>query len=58
MGIIKISVGFDEFKTLELGGTLIQNLETAIAIIRASKLSNVRLQHHLPNGNVDEWDNF
>jgi hypothetical protein len=58
MGRIEISVEFGEFKTLKLSDKLIQNLETAIAIVRASKLSNVQLRHHLPNGNVDEWDNF
>lgn len=58
MGRIEISIEFGRFYTLKIGDELIQNLETAIAIVRASKLSNVQLRHHLPSGSVDEWDNF
>jgi hypothetical protein len=58
MGRIEISIEFGKFETLKIGSTLIQDLPTAIAIVRASKLRNVQLKHILPSGCSDEWDNF
>lgn len=53
MNTVKISVAFNDFRTLNIGGTKITDLQIAINIVKASKLKNVRLRL----GN-EEWDNF
>ena len=59
MEIVEISIDFNDFKPLTIGESwiLIFNFEKAINIVKASKLSNVRLRQN-NNGSVMEWDNF
>lgn len=54
---VEISVSFEDFKILKIGDTLITDFETAINIVRASKIRNVRLRQN-SRGSVMEWNNF
>lgn len=55
---VEICTDFMNWKTLKIGDKIIQSLEVAIDIVRASKISNVQLRHIAPSGSIDEWDNF
>ncbi len=56
---VQISIGFNEFEpmTIRQSWCLVFDFEKAIAIVRASKITNVRLRQD-SKGGVMEWDNF
>lgn len=58
MGRIEISIDFEDFQTMKIGRKIIQDLNTAIDIVRASKIRNVQLQWIKPDGSTEEWDNL
>jgi len=56
---VEISIDFNEFKPMTIGQSwrLVFDFEKAIAIVKASKISNARLRQK-SKGGVIEWDNF
>ena len=55
---VLISINFEmDFKPLKVDTQIITDIQTAIEIVRASKLTNVQLRQD-NNGGVMEWDNF
>jgi hypothetical protein len=54
---VEISISFGDFSPLIIGQDFIFDFETAINIVKASKISTVQLRQN-SNGSVMEWDNF
>lgn len=54
---VNISIDFKKFKTLKINNEIIYDFQTAISIVKASNIKNVRLEQD-NSTNVESWDNF